>query len=224
VGLTADEREEMTEMAQMYREWFSQESPGALNFITDRRMAELLGVEHVSDRLMDIYVPTYNVDEVEFSQILADYMEENAHHYAELEAKFIMSGSFDTLLAVREMAEEGADFDDLVREFCIFYNDETGVEIIDPQELVWGYSLMGERGDSILNLQEGEISPVISMDAGMALLVQMYRRVDGNEEEIAEDVRGRFIMERRHEVFREMVQGWVDTADYSINRRVFNPA
>jgi len=230
VGLRADEFEELEEFARELRGWISGDGPDPLANVSDRRMAELIGSWEmanffgvggmVRDRLMDIHVPGYTPDPVEFGMELQTYIFENRAFYADLQVKFIALVTPDDREPILSQLEEGVEFDDLVREYSIFHGEDADIEIIELQEFVQMLNLWHEW-ENLSALQEGEVSDFIESD-DWHFLVQMYSRTEADDHDIIDSFRDGYMLRGRMQSFTRLVDAWMHEANFSINDRVFN--
>jgi hypothetical protein len=79
-----------------------------------------------------------------------------------------------------------------------------------------------EHSDELFALEEGQLSSAIEFGAGEYLLFFMQERPGIDEEEAEEMFREQLVMERRADMFTEMLDQWVEDANYTINQRALN--
>ena len=214
VGLTAEEREQLTGEAAMQLQWMG------TDFISPVRVAELFGTNHIQPRLMDIYVPadSIEIDPIEFASALVEYMDNHADAYATFEAKYVVVE--DPAEATRIFLTEAENFDDLVREYSIFYEEEWGVDTLDVRAFAENLMLEGEELDIVLGLQNGERHVVQADDLFVVLYI--YDRADADLEIVEESFRQQFAHQTRAIAFAEMVQEWRQATPVTINQRVYD--
>jgi len=219
VRLTADEIEELEMMA----EWFGDGQLGT------QRVVELMSSwspwmglgGQMRERLTDIYVPTYEPDPMEFAEEMQRYMDEQAFHYADMQVKYIVSQDMNALVEAWHRADEGEDFDELIRIFSLFYDEEEGITTLDAIELIEMYQIFDEsEWRTIIDLQEGEFSRIVDGD-GIHFIVLMYSRED-NEQEARDSFHQQFVEQGRAIVFDELVREWASTANFTVNNRSLN--
>jgi len=187
-------------------------------YITPGRAAELLGVGPVRGRLMEIYIPDVEIDPILFAQGLIEFIDENADSYESFEVKMVVTGSNEE--ALRIWATEVEDFDELVREYSIYYNEELGIHTADARELISEFALDDDEAYSIMNMQEGDRHIVQVEDYFVVLY--MYDRSPPDLDEMEEDFRANFTETQRFEAFNEIVHGWQDELTITINQRAYN--
>jgi len=211
ITMAPDVRENLVHEAEMQRQWM-----GA-DFISAERIADLFSINHIQPGLMDIYVPEYTPDPIQFATELVEYMDMNAEDYASFEAKFVVL--HDPTEAVRIFDIETDDFDELVREYSIYYDEEWGVPTIDVRVLISDFDLSAEEADTLMNMQEGERHIIQADD--YFLVLYMYDRSEADLEVVEATFRERFIEQRRAEIFSGLVQDWLAETPYTINQRAY---
>ncbi|MCL2286371.1 MAG: hypothetical protein FWC32_08410 [Firmicutes bacterium] len=217
LGMTADEREDMLNLAQELRELW-----GIPRNISNDRIAEVLGVwEFLYARVFDHYA-IYTPNREEFAEELEEYVLLTRADYElrNTEAQFIVSDNFAALEAVSELGG-GDNFEEAAREYCFWYSEETGVMVAPIISIIEFYGLL-DHSFELLGLQEGDTSAVIEIDEGQYLLVHMLSRPGIEDSEIEEAFLARAGEERRHEMFAELLEGWTESANYTINPRIVN--
>jgi len=228
VGMTAEEIEEM--------ESFIPFVMNEMEFITLRRSAELIGSwrygEHlggfggmVRSRLMDIYAPSYTPDPVVFQENLLQHIENNFDRLADLQVKYIASSDInDVINAYMRISDEDDDtsFDDLIREFSEFHDEDEESEGIEPTN-PWGFEQFFDPDDfgQVTTMQQGEFSPIVE-GSGFYFIFHMYSREEADLIQVEADFMEHAVLEGRVGVFEEIVQGWVTEANYNLNQRVYN--
>ena len=218
---TDEEMEELLQMASWYRESVDNFTPGALNFISDERIAELQSAGIIHMRLMEIY-GVYEPDPEDYAEEFAEFLEFAPMWFEESQVRYIASLSWEELEEVERLLEDGADFAELMQQFSAKYDPERNtVEMWD--EFFGEYELAHHDVDILLEMEVGDISPILFAADGWLYLVQLYsRELDEEEMEAAfwEDV-ARVGSET---AFVEMFQGWIDAAreNIVINQRALN--
>lgn len=220
ISVTSDEIAELMQYAADLREQINWQSPGALNFISDRRIAELSSIWGLHEQLMDIYVPGYDIDEFEVEQRLQEHLEASLEFLTEREVKYIASSDFSALENIRAEFNAGADFDALRREHSIFFDPE-----VEATMDFWDFLTLYEIWDGwmdMLPLEAGEVSEIFEANDTFFLVLIKSRGID---EEVLEEegvvFRENHIAQRRTEVFAEVLDEWIENAEYTINERAF---
>jgi len=115
VGLTPEERapieideREGREQVQAQFGW------DPFDYISVSRVVELLNTGPVVERLLDIYVPTYDLDESEFIEMWEEYQETSLHDFWDVQVNFIALETEEEIQEVYD-ALDTAPFEDLMR-------------------------------------------------------------------------------------------------------------
>jgi len=234
VDFTPEEREEAESQMQSWRnelQWnFGWDIVG---YISNARMAEIFNTTNQFERLTDIYVPTYDVDEEEFSEIWETYIEANLHNHMDLQVHFIALESWEEIEEVEAQLGE-VPFEELMREYITWMDEDFEIE---PEPLTgdlgWLPSLQQmalseEDQEFLLNMEAGEYSHIITlwnMEIGEPLFV-IFNMVSRNDEVDLEEVeagfRVDFIDVRRRDLFHDLVLEWVEEANFVVNQRGYN--
>jgi|GEM_PF-4833141 len=215
VGITPEEHAEMTD------NMFGQLSWMGIDYIHPARAGELMAANSIHPRLMEIYVPhgSIEIDQNEFAQALAEYIAENAENYANYEVKFVITDTQEEAMAVWTLIPETADFDDLIREYSVFYDEEFGIQTLDARQLIGDLMLDDEDTDIIMHLQNGQAHIVQFED--QFIVLYMYDRSEANPVVIEASFYTNFTNTRRHEAFRALRDEWRAAANYTINQRAY---
>ena len=219
IGATAAEINEMEEIAVMVRAQMNEQNPGSLDFISDRRVAELLAAEIVSERLSLHYFSDFEPDATELAEALAEHIEEHRQFLYTMYVKYIVSEDSFGVAEAHERFMDGEDIDILVQEFSDDYDPDEGVQPMEIAEFI-GMNNMWEHIDELIELEEGEITAIIQMGE-LYYIVTMYSRFF-DYEEIEETFREHFTENARQIAFVEQLQEWAQEADYEINTRALN--
>jgi hypothetical protein len=109
ITLTAAQRAELLEEAAGLREQMNWQQPGALNFISNDRIADFFSVDLLLDELMEVYVTDYEVDEAELAASLAEHVEELTSWLTMHQIKYVSS---ENPADLPDMDLEGAEVTD----------------------------------------------------------------------------------------------------------------
>jgi len=213
VGITPEEHAEMTENMAGQLGWMG------IDFIHPARAGELMSMGGVQTRLMDIYVPNYTPDPAEFQQALANYIADNAENYANFEVKFAVTDTNEDAINVWSLVSETENFDDLIREHSVFYDEEFGIQTLDARQFAEDLMLGDEDTNIIMNLQNGE-AHIVQFDEQFIVLY-MYDRSEANPVVMEASFYTNFTNTRRHEEFRALRDAWRLEANYTINQRAY---
>ena len=224
VGLTAEERANNEIEASNLRPMFEGEHVGALGFISDMRIGELMGAfDQVGTRLMDMFIE-YVPDEEEFREVFDEVVAHEIAQGREIMVKFMATETrhgFDDMHATYIFGQDEFDFDDLARRFCVL---QTGLEPMNLEDFREQYGVWDWNNDWDLTLTRvGEISPLMTgNDYYFIVFIDEHILPDMDLEELEAEVREMFVLQRRRDLFQDLVNQWVNEADYNINHRVFD--
>jgi len=201
-------------------------------FITPSRMAEYVVTRvggEVWDRLVDVYVPATNftIDEAEFADILAEYLEENLAWYVELS---VLNAVFDTeeeMEAARQQVLSGEyRFDELEN----FVSGEEGQELpFSPvQALLQQLELHNtDYAEEALALLPGEmlgidLTPLFGIE--LHILIYAVDREEPDVEEVSENRRNHHVWVERNLVMLDLLPSLVADRSVTLNQRAINRA
>ena len=214
IYLTEEEQELTMMMAEANSELFP-------NVPADR-VAELLSLDMnfttMLQRIMTHYA-TYEPDPVAFATEFAEYVE---NHRADYElrsttAQVVIADNEDVLVALKAQAPTTSEeFETFAREM-VFLTPEEGVFEAPIMSFVEWFGMFDHSGE-LFALQEGELSSVIEVN-GEYVLVFMASRPGITDAAIEEMYRERIVIERGAEAFMDLLQTWMDEADYRVNER-----
>jgi len=197
------------------------------NFITVPRLAELFFTEPLIERLTDIYVPAHSIDidEEEFAPMLEEYLEEELYRHLDLQVLIL-------ILDELEEAEEAhsligtMDFEDIIRQFTPGLDEDADVPTTSAIDFS-GWIDDPEDREYLLSMQAGEYSRIVEWTDGempLYFLFHAVSREEPNPDTAAESFRENFIEARREEIFADLVESWVEEANFVVNRRGYNAA
>jgi len=229
VGFTAEERENAAMSANWNIRFDAQMQFGfdVVPYISDERLGELFFMDPLLARLMDIYVPTYILDEEEIAPLLEAYLEENLDRYLDLQVHILILEEF-------EEAEEAhgligtMDFEEIIRLFTPGIEEDFAEdEEIPTTDAVQFSNWIDDPDDKahLLGLQPGEYSRIVEWYGDGMLLYMLFHAVSREEPdpEVAEaSFRENLIDSGRDTVFDDLVVGWVEEANFRINTRGYN--
>lgn len=219
LAVSDEDMESLEEEAAGLREMLQWHPATNLNFITDRRIAEIWSSELVFNMLMDELMTDFEMseeDEAELEEFVAEGLEGVRDRLATREIKYVATLDESALTAA---VAAGTDFDTIIREYCIFYNEE-GIVPIEFWSFVQQFDVSWEEWMEMMPLDAGEISHVFE-SGGLYFAVYVESRFVDEELVAEEEVffRENFERARRTEVFIETVNEWVEAADVQINER-----
>ena len=233
VDFTPEEREAAEQWAQdMRAEFHAFNLFDGFYYISDARLAELFHTTGPFTRLADIYVPTYDLDVEEFTELWEAHVERFFYNYSDMQIHYLFGDDPDEFEAAASRV--GIDpFEDIMRDFYTWLDDESEIE---PMALTGQQGLMPsliqmllqpEDQEHVLSLQAGEYShsmQLFNLDTGemFQIIVYVVSRNDFDLDEIETGFRENIVRDRRHELFETMILEWVDEANFVINQRGYN--
>ncbi|MCL1862363.1 MAG: peptidylprolyl isomerase [Defluviitaleaceae bacterium] len=215
VGATNEELAELMEQAAEFRAMQAQMVPGGINFISERRVAELLSAwSQVFERLSDIYMSDFIPDEEAYQAFMAESIEGIRLNSTEIQIKYVASADWFEMDDISHELEQGAEFDDFA-----------GAETVSIMEFAETYDAwISPELDNIFQTQQaGDISDIFEVE-GMYFIVKVYDRIvdEANVAIMTEIMRENFLMEERAEAFFDLTNEWVDQADRDVNMRAIS--
>ena len=225
VDLTTEERaaaeQEMHNVRESMRADFGWD---VIQYITDARLAELFETGPLVERLMNIYVPVYNVDEAEFAELLEEYLADAIYEYMNMQALMVITESLEEIEEAEALVGT-MDFEDIVRQFTEGLEEDDEIEPVSPVDFANMLEFTQDQRDNLFYLEEGEVSEIIAYtEDGMTwyFLFKMVSREEADVSAITADFRADFIEGRRRRTFDELVAEWVEAANFTMNRRGLN--
>ncbi|MDR0271808.1 MAG: hypothetical protein LBI27_00625 [Clostridiales bacterium] len=230
IELTSDELSDASQNAADMRDFMSQMG---MNYISERRIAEFSSVENVANRLMDMFVPELEIvaDEEAMEAFIEENMEDIMAGSNDMNLKYIASATYnDVYDAFSTLRNSGETFDELIEEFHIFYDPEVGIETIELWEFLETVTQWQHYGELLALEEPGDFTEVLELD-GMYFIAQLHELAFSQErfEENVEYMRSMYSgnleteeLNRRQEVFSEMIDEWINEANFIINNRAFN--
>jgi hypothetical protein len=191
--------------------------------VSDERALELVGaMDFIVPLVFDHFV-NYEPDPAEFEQEFAVYLEANREEYAlrSTEAQLILTDNRQALEEIRQLANaaDEINFEEYARLHCVLYDHEQDTAFTAAiTDIVEWFDLL-IYSPELLRLEVGQVSSVIELAEDEYLLIYMKERPEIEDSAIEEMYRERIITERRAEIFQELLEEWVENADYTINQR-----
>lgn len=227
IKMTDDERSANEFQAQLMAGFIEEANPGALYFANERRMGEFVGaISTLWPALVNkLVVPTYVVeDEEEFEDELRLHMEQLVADGTETWVKFLARDSLEDIMAPAMELTGGEnfefDFDAIAAEYCVL---GTGLEPMLFTDFQSAYGVWDIIGIHPSELEVGQHSQTLT---GSEYFFILY--IDGrnppelDDAAVREEFRENFIMRKSEEIFWEMLQAEMDSANVTINRRAYD--
>ena len=231
VDFTPEERSEAVQSMADWRQFeINNNGFDVMGYISNERLAELFNVGPLHERLLDIYVPHYDVDLEELAELVEEHIEENYHYGMDLQVQILQ-------LSSREEAEEAEsllgtmDFDDLVRQFTEWLEDDMDMpptaSLVSLVPDLEGLAISPEDLEYLFNMEEGEYSHIVELmdfEFGIPVYVifKMESISEADTDAVTEEMKEALIRVRREEIFVALVQDWVEEANFTINQRGYN--
>ena len=218
ITLTPEERDEMTQQGTMFRQMF-----GIPPVISDERIGEFFSVdEYYFERLMDIYVPTYTPDPVEFDEEWVFYLEANFDLYTNHQVKIMTLENMDELNAAAD-AVATMGFDDAYRIFnAEFYEPGEEISTVNAAHILRQVMISGEEYDAIMALAEGQTYLLIEEESDIFAIFYMVSREEVDLAAMEASFYDQFVEFGRQRTFGELMDSWIENANYTINQRAIN--
>ena len=184
-----------------------------------RRAVELWAAFNVlPERLTSHYFPDYAPDAV----VLAEYMDANRNRYANTTVIYITSQDGDVLEEIAAMVAAGdldgvEHFEELIREYSMWYFEGEEITTSSIVGLINEFEIFHES-DALLGLPEGAVSHVVEIWPEMFMLMYIVERTDAEDSAIEES----FMQQRRNAQFSELMEEWVENANYRPHQRTLN--
>ena len=242
ISITADEwvevEESAVEILNLF-EMFGMERPN----LSNDRAAEFMSMDILSDRLMDIYVPNFVVDESAFALALDEFLMLNRADFIDMEFIFYHSGIIEVAMEVRAELEasDPSYFEEIVmRDMQLDFDlEDLGLEIegegislagmmeaprVSLAELRMDQSFDQWDVDYLSTLSVNQVSELIQLnDGSFLILIPMVVNIM-TDDEITELFREHYEVQERDRVFADIVVGWRDEVDIRVNQRGVNAA
>ena len=225
VGFTPEEQASNEEMGAFWRGILEQDVPGAVGFIDDRRIGELMNVYvQLVPRLVDVLITEYEVDEEDFEEWFELHREMLIQEGTEVLVKYMAQDNLESHNAavVELTAGDDFDFDDIASRHCIL---QTGLEPISLDEFEARFNVFVD--DWLAELPIGQFSPSFTPaqhGSEYYLNFYIYDRVEPELDlaEVRREFRENYVRDLKTEMFFERLPGWVAEAEYELNHRVFD--
>ena len=225
VDFTPEERtaaeQEMREIRESMRAEFGWD---VFHYITDARMAELFETDPLVERLMNIYVPVYNVDEAEFAEALEEHLGDAIYEHMNMQVLMVLTETREEIEEAYELIGT-MDFEDIVRQFTEGLGEDDEIEPVSALVFADWFEFEPEDRENLFGLAVGEYSRIIEWieeEDSLYFLFKMVSREEPDVSAITADFREDFIEGRRRGAFDDLVMEWIEAANFTMNRRGLN--
>ena len=227
ITLTADEQsqveENVAEMINLF-EMFGMEMPN----ISQERITEMMSVDILQEKLMDIYVADFVVDETFFEDALEEFLLFNRLNFVEMELKYHYSSSMEAAQAAWDEFDSVTPeyFDEIILRDLQFQTDldvsEIEIPIVTLDNLRSDASFSQLDIDYLSTLGVGEFSAPIQV-AEQSFVIFVVESVDiPSDDEIGELFREDYIWQERTQIFADIIEEWRESTNIIINQRGVN--
>ena len=227
ITISPQEREENEIQARLIREMLEIASPGIMNFTTDRRIGEFVGIfQQLLPGLVDeLVVGDFEVDEEEFARELAEHIELLIEQGTETWVKYLAAETREALFYPALALQAGEDdfdfdFDAIALEYCIL---QTGTEPILLTEFLSIYGIWDIIGIDPRDIPVGHPTQTLEgINHFFIAYIHDRRPPELDYDEIEEEFRENFILFGATEIFWDMLLEEIGRASVQINHRVFD--
>ncbi|MCL2364598.1 MAG: hypothetical protein FWC71_08050 [Defluviitaleaceae bacterium] len=202
----------------------------------NERIIEILAVEFgdIIGQLTDLYVPeslaVLNINEDEHQALADAHVQDNWYQFLTLETFVLLTEYEDEMTEWYARIQSGeATFEELVREAnADWLEDDQETPLVGIGTVIHQLMFDDEHANMFFTMQEGEMSDIIvwglETDIGQDLYMLLYvvEREEPNEETIRREFREATVSSARNAMMGELLDQWIEDADYTINRRAIN--
>jgi len=230
VGLTSEERQELMEEVQGTRDFLDMFDV-SISRLSDTRVAELMGMDIIVNRLAEIYGANVEIDEEELVNALFNHSIFNRHEFIEMDLLIHESSTMDDALAAfaaMQEAENMEEINEIILENATLRAQVTGIDEVDIedievprltiQQLASDQSINPGIIMDLSNLFEGDISTPFEI-GGFFYVFVVESMTEPPTEEVEAEFRDSFIQAQRLAAFEEIALEWREAADIQINQR-----
>jgi len=182
---------------------------------------------------MEIYMPLESIviDEEEFEEVLAEHIEDWREGLTDRLIRFFENITYESMEEALVMLET-TDFDTVARHFHMGEGPDGTLQMgLNEEDEVLSMQIVDiisflspEDAEMLLALEPGETTGIMSAAGGWYILAYVETKSIPTDEELTESIRERFIEQQQFNQFFELLQEWVDAADYTVNRRALETA
>jgi len=214
LGVTAEEHEEMLSAAHT-----NVELMGLSGIITDERLVDFFAVGTLLSRLLNHYAAEHTLDLAEHQHEIAAFAEANRSFLANIELKYMVNQDFDMMRELRErlVAEGTSHFDELAREYSVFYAADGGAVVYDIHTFLQIFGLYNHDIVALFGMQAGDISHIFNIE-NFFFLAYIVSRTEATDDEIEDAFIQHYVSAHRAGNIDELVEMLVANADYTINQ------
>lgn len=225
ITLTEEERADLIESAAEMVNMFQMFDMPVPNISTER-MAELMSLDIFTERLMDLYVADFVIDEDEFEPAFQEFLINHSHEFMDMEFMFLhLEGTERANTALMEfMNTDPSDFEDLILRFMYedMGFDDIEIPFITLNQMRQENALEPWQLHNLTFLQEGEFSEPIPVGENEFIIFVVDSVHIPTDDEIRTVFREEYELLGRQRAFSDIVDEWYEAADIQINERGVN--
>ena len=231
VGLTAEERQDLMDEVEE-RRGLADMFGVSLSRLSDARMADLIGMDTIVNRLAEIYGGHIEVDEEEMTNAFFSFTIFNRDDFIEMDLLIHESMTMDDAVAAFATMQDASmeEINEIIIENMILNMQLDGVELDETeiaelevpsltiQQLASDQSINPGIIMDLANLMEGDVSTPVEIGGRFYVFV-VESLTEPPMDEVEADFRERFTQMQRIEAFEEVALEWREAADIQINQR-----
>ena len=232
VGLTAEERQELSGEVQETRDFFDMFGV-SISRLSDTRITELMGMDLMVNRLAEIYGADVEIDEEEIVNALFNYTIFNRHEFIEMDLLIHESSTMEDAInafGTMQEADSMEEINEIILENIALRRQITGIEPdenedtevemprLTIQQLASDQSINPGIIMDLAGLFEGDVSSPVEI-GGLFYVFVVESMTEPPMEEVEADFRERFAHHQRVSAFEEIALEWREAADIEINQR-----
>jgi len=218
--LTDSQQDELMSAAQFIRLNVQLGQNQDLYFINDERIAELLAPRFIhAAELMEYYVEYPDEENEEFIEAFDTFVHEASWQFERFEVMYVNTWTREEIEEILyQLIEEEVPLEEIVGGLIggtSNFDEDGNPSPMELTEFINTFGLFMHEHE-IRVLAEGEWSGVLQAGE-IFFAVQMFSREDADIDEMREV----FINNQRNSTFLDMLEDWIENADFTINERVF---
>jgi len=228
VGLTTEERQDLLAEVDGTRDFLNMFGV-SLSRLSDARVAELMGMDILVERLAEIYAGDIEIDEEEFTSAFFSYSIFNRHEFVDMNLLIHESYTMDDAVLAFAAMQEAASAEEINQ--IIINNVITRGLITDEEEIatieapMLTIQQLGQEPNidpniimELVSLAEGDISMPFEVE-GFFYVFVVESVTEPPMDEVEAGFRAAYIQHERISAFEEIVIEWRDAADVRHNQR-----
>ena len=225
ISLSEEERAEVEVSVNELLEMFEMLGMPAPNVSSDR-MADLLSIDFLTERLMDLYIGDIQIDEAEFEEALEEFLFNHRSDFIDMELSFVHIEGVERAHELHSefLLTDPDDYNDLILNTM---QEQIG-EPVDEVPTITLNDLRQEQSFEPWEIHYLSTLPVGNFSEPMQVgendfIIFVVDYVDTpSDEEISEVFMEEYQIVQRHIAFSAIVEEWLEEADIEVNQRGIN--